>query len=57
MLLHPKGFGQFIQCVKMEHINWDKFPDGWPNLNIQNMKQDCAGKDGTFYIFVLYGIN
>ncbi|XP_031574343.1 ribose-phosphate pyrophosphokinase 4-like [Actinia tenebrosa] len=40
--------GQFVQCVKMVHIDWDKFPDGWPNLNIQNLKQDCAGKDVIF---------
>ena len=26
-------------------IQWSHFPDGWPNLFIDNVKQ-CAGKDG-----------
>ena len=28
-------------------IQWKKFPDGWPNLFIQNVKKDCAGRNGS----------
>ncbi|XP_032232803.1 ribose-phosphate pyrophosphokinase 4 isoform X2 [Nematostella vectensis] len=38
----------YIQCVEMKTIHWDKFLDGWPNLFIDNVKQDCAGRDVIF---------
>lgn len=27
-------------------IQWERFPDGWPNIFIQNVKEDCAGRNG-----------
>ncbi|XP_065062767.1 uncharacterized protein LOC135689463 [Rhopilema esculentum] len=29
-------------------IKWEKFPDGWPNLFIEDVKKDCAGRDVIF---------
>ena len=30
-------------------MSWEHFPDGWPNLFIENVKQDCAGRDGEWF--------
>ena len=27
-------------------ILWEKFPDGWPKIFVQNVKKDCAGRNG-----------
>ena len=27
-------------------IQWETFPDGWPKIFIQNVKKDCAGRNG-----------
>jgi hypothetical protein len=33
--------------VSIKHdIQWKSFEDGWPNLFIENVKEDCAGRDG-----------
>eukprot|EP00794_Sanderia_malayensis_P012141 gene12141-13394_t len=29
-------------------IKWDAFPDGWPDLFIDDVKEDCAGRDVIF---------
>lgn len=29
-------------------IKWDKFEDGWPNLFIEDVRKDCAGRDVIF---------
>ena len=44
--LLQKGLLQFQQSVELRSVSWQQFPDGWPNLFIENVKQDCAGRDG-----------
>jgi len=29
-------------------IQWEKFPDGWPKIFVQNVKKDCAGRNVIF---------
>ena len=31
--------------VAKGNITWDRFPDNWPNLFINQVKKDCAGQD------------
>ncbi len=31
-------------------IKWDKFEDGWPNLFIEDVRKDCAGRDGMLQV-------
>ncbi len=34
------------QCEKMDYIRWDRFPDGFPNTFIDNVKE-IAGRNGV----------
>ena len=36
-----------------DKITWDEFSDGWPNIFIDSVK-DCAGKDGTDSLILIY---
>ena len=44
--LFQRGFLHFQQSVELKSVKWEQFPDGWPSLFIENVKQDCAGRDG-----------
>lgn len=44
-----KGLLRFQQSVELRTVSWEHFPDGWPNLFIENVKQDCAGRDGEWF--------
>ena len=36
------------KSVSLKHdIQWKSFEDGWPNLFIENVKENCAGRDGN----------
>ncbi|CAH3187631.1 unnamed protein product [Porites evermanni] len=47
-IVTQKGLLQFQQSVELRSVSWQQFPDGWPNLFIENVKQDCAGRDVIF---------
>ena len=37
------------KSVSLKHdIQWKSFEDGWPNLFIENVKENCAGRDVIF---------
>lgn len=46
---YQKGLLRFQQSVELRTVSWEHFPDGWPNLFIENVKQDCAGRDGKWF--------
>ncbi|CAB3981682.1 ribose-phosphate pyrophosphokinase 4-like [Paramuricea clavata] len=50
-----KSIAEHCQCksggkaVNLKHdIQWKSFEDGWPNLFIENVKDNCAGRDVIF---------
>lgn len=43
-----KELQNFQQSVELRSVTWEHFPDGWPNLFIENVKHDCAGRDVIF---------
>ncbi|XP_068737792.1 uncharacterized protein [Montipora capricornis] len=47
-IVTQKGLLQYQQSVELRSVSWEHFPDGWPNLFIENVKQDCAGRDVIF---------
>jgi len=47
-IVAQKGLLRFQQSVELRTVSWEHFPDGWPNLFIENVKQDCAGRDVIF---------
>ena len=46
LITFQKGLLHFQQSVELRSVSWEQFPDGWPNLFIENVRQDCAGRDG-----------
>ena len=52
-MFFQSGFSHFQQSVELNTIKWETFPDGWPNLFIEDVKHSCAGKDGNEEL--LYG--